>query len=335
MEGSPLNRLDIAQFRYHLFFNREKASQRLSVWVFLILFLNSCSYSPKTVPISNENVPEPRAQAAEAVYSSSSSEGSVWFGPDGQPLPFSSEDQLLDFLRTARVIDQTRIPTGTTHPRKLTMEKDGIQVHAIFHDQNDIDSHVRLSDGKFVRFFRDSYSSQVAAYVISRLLGMDNVPPTVMRTVDGKMGSVQLWIENSLTEKDRIEKNLHPPNMSNIILCVYDMRVFDNLINNIDRNQTNMLFDANWHLWFIDHTRAFSRDPRLPDTERLLRCSKNLWNHLKTLNDEVIRKALAPYLYENEIHALLVRKSEILQWFEKKIALEGREKVLFTYPKNH
>jgi len=334
MEESPLNRIDIIQFRYHRYFIGKKAAQRLFVGIFIVLLLNGCSYSPKTVPISSDNVPEPHAQAAETVYSSPS-EGNVWFESNGQPLPFSSEDQLLDFLRTARVIDQTRIPTGTTHPRKLKMEKDGIQVHAIFHDQNDIDSHVRLSDGKYVRFFRDSYSSQVAAYVISRLLGMDNVPPTVMRTVDGKMGSVQLWIENSLTEKDRIEKNLHPSNMPSILLSVYDMRVFDNLINNIDRNQTNMLFDANWHLWFIDHTRAFSRDPRLPDTERLVRCSQRMWHHLKTLNDEVIRKALAPYLYENEIQALLDRKSEILQWFEKKIASEGRDKVLFTYPKNN
>ena len=30
------------------------------------------------------------------------------------------------------------------------------------------------------------------------------------------------------------------------------MHVFDNLINNIDRNQGNILFDAHWNMLFID-----------------------------------------------------------------------------------
>ena len=35
------------------------------------------------------------------------------------------------------------------------------------------------------------------------------------------------------------------------------MRLFDSLIFNDDRNPGNYLFDADWKLWMIDHSRAF------------------------------------------------------------------------------
>ena len=36
------------------------------------------------------------------------------------------------------------------------------------------------------------------------------------------------------------------------------MKLFDQLIANIDRNQGNLLYDADWHLFLIDHSRAFT-----------------------------------------------------------------------------
>ena len=35
------------------------------------------------------------------------------------------------------------------------------------------------------------------------------------------------------------------------------MRVFDELIQNRDRNQGNILWTNDWTMWLIDHTRAF------------------------------------------------------------------------------
>ena len=35
------------------------------------------------------------------------------------------------------------------------------------------------------------------------------------------------------------------------------MRIWDELIQNRDRNQGNILWTHDWTLWLIDHTRAF------------------------------------------------------------------------------
>ena len=38
------------------------------------------------------------------------------------------------------------------------------------------------------------------------------------------------------------------------------MKMFDNLISNSDRNKGNLLVDDDWHLYLIDHSRAFVAD---------------------------------------------------------------------------
>ena len=48
-----------------------------------------------------------------------------------------------------------------------------------------------------VNFFRDHYANNVAAFELSRMLGMNNVPPGVVRRVGRNKGSLHLWIENS------------------------------------------------------------------------------------------------------------------------------------------
>jgi hypothetical protein len=166
---------------------------------------------------------------------------------------------------------------------------------------------------------------------VSRLLGMGNVPPTVMRTVNGKKGSVQLWIENAMTEKARRAKGVYPPNRSIVNQYADDMNVFDYLINNIDRHQGNILYGPDWQLWLIDHTQAFGRDPKLLDTGRLRRCSRTLWGKLRSLDDELIGGSLEPYMGPDEINALLKRRSEIIARLEAKIGAEGEKKVLFNY----
>ncbi len=256
----------------------------------------------------------------------------VWVGPDGNPLPFASEGEVLDFLRTARVQNVENIPVGITKPKKVVLEKDGIQACAIFHFRHIVRTQEKLVDGETIRYFRDSYLNQIAAYELSRLLGMRRVPPTVLRKINGRKGSVQLWIEGAHTEKKRHEKGLQPTDPAALILANHDMRVFDNLINNIDRNVSNFLYDSNWDLWYVDHTRAFGRDMDLRDTKRLVQCCRSLWAKLQSLDEQVVRKTLKPYMGRMEIVRLLQRRDKIVAYFQKKIAREGEAKVLFDYP---
>ena len=54
-----------------------------------------------------------------------------WLGPDLEPIPLS-EDEILEFLRTAEIIERKRIKIGINGIDRLTLEKDGIRMHAGF-----------------------------------------------------------------------------------------------------------------------------------------------------------------------------------------------------------
>ena len=41
------------------------------------------------------------------------------------------------------------------------------------------------------------------------------------------------------------------------------VRVFDELIQNVDRNMGNLLIDTGWRAWMIDHSRAFRLHKKL------------------------------------------------------------------------
>ena len=54
--------------------------------------------------------------------------------------------------------------------------------------------------------FWEAYKSEIAAYELDRLLGLDMVPPTVERRVGGDLASVQLWVEGCRVLKDVDQK---------------------------------------------------------------------------------------------------------------------------------
>ena len=289
-----------------------------------------------------EAVEGTNGQAEEAVAAASAPETATggetteeqatnpaWLDPEGKPLPFADVSEVLDFLAKAKVVSSTTIRSGVTLPRKLLLERDGVRAHAIFHDVKIEKRRERLSGGQVVSFFRDHYANNVAAFELSRLLGMTNVPPAVVRRVGHQQGSVQMWIESANTEADRRRQKIVPA--GNWRLTAKDMQVFDNLSNNIDRNQGNILYDASWNLWFIDHTRTFGRTKKLPSPARVTRCSYRLWQALHELDEAELRRRLKPYLGTYEIGGLVARKELLIALIEERIAESGEAAVLFSY----
>lgn len=253
-----------------------------------------------------------------------------WIGPAGTPLPFSTDTAVCDFLKTASVREIRRISTGVTKPEKLLLERDGVRAHAIFHYRHSEGREGKLQ-GEYVRHIRDSYLNQVAAYRIGRLLGLTNVPPTVLREVNDREGSLQLWIEDAMTEKDRRQAGFRPDSIRTLNLLAHDMRVFDYLINNIDRNQGNILYGPDWQLWLIDHTRAFGRDHGLLNRSQLRRCSRRLWEKLQATDDRTISQTIARYMGTRELQAVLKRRNMILKRLRREMERKGEEKVIFQY----
>ena len=56
-----------------------------------------------------------------------------------------------------------------------------------------------------------------------------------------------------------------PMHNGHLDLIERSLRIFDELIQNRDRNTGNLLWTTDWKMWMIDHTRAFRLgDDRAP-----------------------------------------------------------------------
>ena len=138
-----------------------------------------------TPPVQAQATPEPRA----ASY--------VWLDSSGEPLPFQTHREILEYLSAAEVVDRKPIPRGVAGAQKLLMDRDGLRVRACFRT---VDEKYRGPfDGlpRSVRRVRDSAAFECAAYTLSQSLGLGRVPPTLWREIDGTEGSVQIWLEET------------------------------------------------------------------------------------------------------------------------------------------
>jgi hypothetical protein len=268
--------------------------------------------------------------AAVGLPAQLTSPGRVFLGPDGQPLPFRSDEEILRFLQEAEVVSLKRIPVGITRPQEALLEKDGVRARAAYRDFDETYERVRLSDGDFFMNLRDSYLHEAAAYQMARLLGLDSVPPAVARRHSGKMVTLQLWIENALVESERRAEGLQPEGAREFRLQVQTMYLFDELIANVDRNEGNLLFDRDtWKLWMIDHTRGFQRTRDLRGVDKITWCRADLWERLRALQRAEVDRALARLVGRYEIDALFERRDKLVAHIQGLIDKYGESAVLF------
>ena len=249
----------------------------------------------------------------------------TFIGPDGNPLPFKTDAEIMEFMLTARVADETTIGTGINRPQKVTLEKDGVRANAIFReaDRTERNAHV---GGEFYRVFRDSYLFEPAAYQLALRLGITNIPPAVRRRIGGRDGSLQIWIEDLLNEEDK--ETFKPPSVAAWVRQLRDMILFDNLICNVDRNSGNILVGSNHTLVMVDHTRGFQEKTAVMDPKRLNLVNRETWEKFQNLTEQEIRDAVRPYLTPQEMSALVRRHQAILEHIEALIEERGEDAVV-------
>lgn len=253
---------------------------------------------------------------------------SQWLGPDGQPLPFTTQAEMADFLRTGRVLSSKVLTSGSNRPLKVRLEKWGIEANAVFRSVEIKRAEVSLG-GKTYKNFHDSYRHECAAYRLSLLLGLDSIPPCISRKIGGKTGTLQLWIEQARTEKMRRESGDKAPSGLDWTRQRQTMYLFDSLIHNFDRNQGNLLVTEDWKLWLIDHTRSFHHGKEAPGLSKLVWCERGVWQRLRNLDEDILRAQLGPLISRNRILGILDRRTQIVQHLEGRIAAEGETAVLF------
>lgn len=253
----------------------------------------------------------------------------------GRVLPNQDHAWYLDFLEHAEVVAEKPIGGGITHPLKLTLRRDGVEIHAIFRHLFRYERHVKV-EGDLHPYFFDSYKFEVAAYHLARLLELDRIPPVIYAEYGDRKGSLQVWIEDALTEKKRRDKNMAFPPEYRQTYEQQQMLFFDLLVWNFDRHEGNYLYDAGWNLWYIDHTRTFRADPYPPQPERLVQIPRKLWRRFAALDKKDFEQVLRPHLNTMQRHMFHQRRKRLLHYLETLIAERGEAAVLLeeTDPPN-
>lgn len=255
-------------------------------------------------------------------------QNATWKDVDGNPLPFQDDAEILEFLRTASIESINDIPIGVTNPRRVILEKDGVRVRAALRDYDQVFEGVRI-DGEFFTRLRDSFTFDVPAYALARLLSLDNIPPVTFRRVGGDRVTLQAWLEGGLMETDRVTQEIAPPSIARHRQQTQNMWVFDSIIGNVDRNSGNILMEADGTFWLIDHSRSFMRNDDTRYLDRVSSCSRQLFERIKTLQREELLEVMSPPLTDSEVDWVLRRRDKVVAHIENLIATRPPGTVLF------
>jgi hypothetical protein len=241
-----------------------------------------------------------------------------------------SKEQMAVFLANARVVGDTDIPTGVTHPVRLTLDDGRMRHDAAFSTINERLPVWKGKDGTTVLDFVDSYQYTLAAYAVAELVGLDDMMPVMVeRQWNQLKGGLSWWVDGAMEEKERLKKGIRPPDPEAWSQQVNRMKVFSQLVADTDRNMGNSLAGPDWKLWMIDFTRAFRRSHKLLNEADLNRCDRQLLERLRGLTREALIEKTKPYIGRAEIDALLTRRDLIIARFEQLVAERGEARVLY------
>ncbi|MGH9386371.1 MAG: hypothetical protein ACRD2N_19020 [Vicinamibacterales bacterium] len=218
-------------------------------------------------------------------------------------------------LREGKITKMETVPIGVTKPMRGYF--DGGPV-ARFTWKN-------LPPG-YKSGFMESYKAEIAAYRVDRMLELHRVPPMVERKVDGKVGVVIYWIENVKAWDAKNPPRGPEPKWSHEIVR---MKMLDLLIGNIDRNQGNLIYDDDWHLMLIDHSRAFINKKDLKGMAELGSVDRALWAKMQALTFESLKAELSEWVNDNELKAMIIRRDLMTKAIEQLVAKKGEGSVFF------
>lgn len=228
-----------------------------------------------------------------------------------------SDEEIEEFLRSADVIKTKTISKGITGSLRATLSNGRLTHDAQIQSVDESKREFQTAKGTEFNF-RDSWSFNVAAYKIDRLLGLNMVPVSVARRYRSRAAAFTWWVDDVLMDEgERLKGKVNPPdpvtwNQQNQLI-----RLFDNLIYNVDRNMGNMLIAKDWRVWAIDHTRSFRTLDELRAPGTVTRCDRQVFERLKALDRDSLKKAVGAHLDDWQIRAVLARRDAIVARLEK------------------
>jgi hypothetical protein len=249
--------------------------------------------------------------------------------PTAPSVPTSDADREA-YLLKAEIAKRKPAPGGITNSERATLRQGAIEHDAHIQAHDEYKATMSLSSGTELDF-RDSFRNNVAAYRLDRILGLRMIPVTVVRNVDQKPASFTWWVDRvKMDEKKRFQQNISSPDATAWNHQIFVVRVFDQLIYNVDRNLGNLLIDEDWRIWMIDHTRAFKVFKDLKTPKNLGdHCERKLLAALRGLDANTLKAEMKDLLSPPQIDGLLARRDRIVAYYDEKIAALGEDKVLY------
>jgi hypothetical protein len=243
-------------------------------------------------------------------------------------------DEQEQFLKTAKVVRTRGAGKGVTGTLRATLT-DGVLTH---------DAQIQTVDIAMTEFrsnrgtelnFKDAWRYNVAAYRLNKILQLGSIPVSIERHHNGKTGSFTWWVDDVLMDEgERLKTKAESPDPTAWNQQMWHVRLFDQLIANVDRNLGNLIIDKGWGVWMIDHTRAFRLSNSLKTPKNLTKVERGALERLKALDQTTLNATVGDYLTSFEKRSLLQRRDEIVALFEKGGPAMIYEKTV-TQPQHH
>jgi hypothetical protein len=167
---------------------------------------------------------------------------------DDQPVTLDVSEAL-DLLRTGEMAIEGRLVDASNTTLYCSLSGDGVTTACVYKPVRGERPLWDFPDGTLAE-------REVAAYVVSRALGWNVVPPTVLR--DGPLGEgmVQLWMDGDDTvDLARLIRDDLPP--------LRRMVLFDAIVNNADRKGGHLIPMPGGHVYGVDHGVSFHQQDKL------------------------------------------------------------------------
>jgi hypothetical protein len=233
---------------------------------------------------------------------------------------------LEEFLATAKVNNRRVVSRGQQQAELWELEGEGLELLGVFKDTDEAPPTRKTQSS-------NRYQHELAAYWLDRKLGLEMVPVTVVRSIDGQVGALRVVIEAAVdlvsirsykglegVEGDELRRGVaqaYKLDLEDLEEQVRRAWAFDALIGLQDRREDEdaLLIPGEKRIALVDHERAFSIsptiDPEIPS--RYCPFEPDLEVALQALTLDELESNLSPYLSRGQIDALLLRRDRILE----------------------
>jgi hypothetical protein len=258
----------------------------------------------------------PRAVCGVRLAQDAPADARIWIG---------RAREIEDYLRTVPFVKLEDLSVGVTKPKKATLPPGGPVGFLAWK---------AIPPGMYSGSW-ESYKSEIAAYEVDKLVGLNMVPPTVEKIYRGEHGAAVMWASPTKNFKDFGGSGAPTPPANKQLAWnrqLVEAKMFDNLIGNTDPNLGNWLADPAWNLLLIDHSRAFTTGKDM--THVMTRIDPDLWARILALTEETLRPAIGNLIAGGQLKAVIQRRDKMRQIVDQLVKDKGEAFVFMRDGRN-